>query len=262
MNIGTQIFSDNRIGNIGNKQIDKIKKEAQQVDCSCFSAIWHWISWRQIRPIRCNIILINQTMLKSQLKKFWQMSGISEVDSGSFTVAADLLRQTRAVVGFNIKQLEADLGVSLLTRQRAAWCWLRQGNASTISDKSCYKTQKLHKRMCAVAIKGWRHITDYDKVWIRHNASSRHANLMAEKCDITIRLGQIADSGYRAALIENFDIIPFVPPDYLQNCQFNEPVLLDDLRSLAWIAHSRLDTPLIWHVETPHNTTEVIDVHH
>lgn len=48
------------------------------------------------------------------------MSGISEVDSGSFTVAADLLRQTRAVVGFNIKQLEADLGVSLLTRQRAA----------------------------------------------------------------------------------------------------------------------------------------------
>lgn len=85
---------------------------------------------------------------------------------------------------------------------------------------------------------------------------------MAEKCDITICLGQIADSGYRAALIENFDIIPFVPLDYLQNCQFNQPVLLDDLRSLAWIAHSRLDTPLIWHVETPHNTTEVIDVHH
>lgn len=38
------------------------------------------------------------------------------VEAGSLTAAADLLGQTRAVVSFNIKRLEAELGVTLLTR--------------------------------------------------------------------------------------------------------------------------------------------------
>ena len=38
------------------------------------------------------------------------------VEAGSLTAAADLLGQTRAVVSFNLKRLEAELGVTLLTR--------------------------------------------------------------------------------------------------------------------------------------------------
>ena len=38
------------------------------------------------------------------------------VEAGSLTAAADLLGQTRAVVSFTIKRLEAELGVTLLTR--------------------------------------------------------------------------------------------------------------------------------------------------
>lgn len=41
---------------------------------------------------------------------------IAVVESGSFTAAAATLRQTKAVVSFNIRQLEAELGVSLLLR--------------------------------------------------------------------------------------------------------------------------------------------------
>lgn len=38
------------------------------------------------------------------------------VDCGSLSAAADTLGQTRAVVSFNLKRLEAELGVSLLSR--------------------------------------------------------------------------------------------------------------------------------------------------
>ena len=38
------------------------------------------------------------------------------VEAGSLTAAADLLGQTRAVVSFNLKRLEEELGVTLLTR--------------------------------------------------------------------------------------------------------------------------------------------------
>ncbi|PTN51100.1 LysR family transcriptional regulator, partial [Achromobacter xylosoxidans] len=37
-------------------------------------------------------------------------------EAGSFTAAADALGTTKAVVSFNIKQLEQELGVALLTR--------------------------------------------------------------------------------------------------------------------------------------------------
>ena len=41
---------------------------------------------------------------------------VAVVDSGSFTAAATALGQTKAVVSFNIRQLESELGVTLLLR--------------------------------------------------------------------------------------------------------------------------------------------------
>lgn len=41
---------------------------------------------------------------------------VAVVDAGSFTAAAVALGQTKAVVSFNVKQLEGELGVSLLVR--------------------------------------------------------------------------------------------------------------------------------------------------
>ncbi|MBN3821761.1 LysR family transcriptional regulator, partial [Paraburkholderia sp. Se-20369] len=38
------------------------------------------------------------------------------VEAGSFTAAAAALNQARAAVSFNVKQLETELGVTLLTR--------------------------------------------------------------------------------------------------------------------------------------------------
>lgn len=41
---------------------------------------------------------------------------IAVVDAGSFTTAAAALGQTKAVVSFNVRQLENELGVTLLLR--------------------------------------------------------------------------------------------------------------------------------------------------
>lgn len=41
---------------------------------------------------------------------------VAVVAAGSFTAAANTLGLTKAVVSFNIKQLENELGVALLTR--------------------------------------------------------------------------------------------------------------------------------------------------
>ena len=41
---------------------------------------------------------------------------IAVVDAGSFTLAAAALGQTKAVVIFNVRQLENELGVTLLLR--------------------------------------------------------------------------------------------------------------------------------------------------
>ncbi len=43
---------------------------------------------------------------------------IAVVDAGSFTLAAAALGQTKAVVSFNVRQLENELGVTLLLRSR------------------------------------------------------------------------------------------------------------------------------------------------
>ncbi|MFA1646906.1 MAG: LysR family transcriptional regulator, partial [Enterobacteriaceae bacterium] len=41
---------------------------------------------------------------------------VAVVESGSFTAAADVMGLTKAVLSFNIRQLEDELGVTLLLR--------------------------------------------------------------------------------------------------------------------------------------------------
>jgi DNA-binding transcriptional LysR family regulator len=43
------------------------------------------------------------------------------VEAGSLTAAADRLGLSRAVVSFNLKRLEQELGVTLLLRSTATW---------------------------------------------------------------------------------------------------------------------------------------------
>lgn len=207
---------------------------------------------------------------------------VTVVDSGSFTAAAELLGQTRAVVSFNIKQLEADLGVSLLTRTTRRLMVTEAGQRFYTHGQKLLQDAALAEedaRSGHQGLNGLLRITTtpeygvykivpalaafsqlHPQLKIQHSASSHHANLVAERFDVAIRMGHIADSGYRAAPIEKYTIIPVASPDYLHNGGFSAPAGLDELKAMRWMAHSRLDAPLIWEIETPQKTRQLLDI--
>lgn len=90
---------------------------------------------------------------------------------------------------------------------------------------------------------------------IRHVAStatddliSATDDLISGRFDVAIRLGQLADSTHRAALLDRFAIVPVASPEWL----IDHPV--DSLSTLAqadWIVHNRLADSLRWQLTGP-----------
>ncbi|ANI31117.1 LysR family transcriptional regulator [Yersinia entomophaga] len=204
---------------------------------------------------------------------------VAVVNAGSFTAAADILGQTRAVVSFNIKQLEAELGVALLIRTT------RRLAVTEVGERFYQHCQRLLQdaefavedaRRGHGTLSGTLRITttpeygirtlvpimaafmrQHPHLTIQHACSSQHANLISERFDVAIRLGQLVDSSYRAALIETFPILPVASPMYLRSHKIS---CLEDLRQAQWVAHSRLATPLTWQVQGPDNGWQLLDV--
>ncbi len=155
---------------------------------------------------------------------------IAVVDAGSFTLAAAALGQTKAVVSFNVRQLENELGVTLLLRSTrrlrltdAGVLFYQRGvallNAAEnlqdevrashsglsgelrITTTPEYGAQVIIPALAAFARR-------HPALRVRHVSSSHHADLISERFDVAIRLGTLADSRYRATRIASFAILP------------------------------------------------------
>ena len=201
---------------------------------------------------------------------------VAVVAAGSFTAAAQTLGLTKAVVSFNIKQLEAELGVSLLTRttRRIAMTdagerfyqrclQLLQDAESVLEDVRrdhsglsgllrITTTPEYGARVVVPALAAFTAL--HPQLRIQHVSSSNHDDLISGRFDVAVRLGQLADSTHHAAPIDHFDILPVASPAYLQPYGGK----IEDLKQLGqarWIAHSRLETPLTWQVVTPTGET-------
>lgn len=198
---------------------------------------------------------------------------IAVVDAGSFTLAAAALGQTKAVVSFNVRQLENELGVTLLLRSTrrlrltdAGVLFYQRGvallNAAEnlqdevrashsglsgelrITTTPEYGAQVIIPALAAFARR-------HPALRVRHVSSSHHADLISERFDVAIRLGTLADSRYRATRIASFAILPVASPAWLAS----HPVqTLSDLAQAEWIIHERLPTPLRWQLRTDHQT--------
>ncbi|VEB54938.1 LysR family transcriptional regulator [Salmonella enterica subsp. enterica] len=88
-------------------------------------------------------------------------------------------------------------------------------------------------------------------------SSSHHADLIAERFDVAIRLGSLADSRYRAALISRFTILPVAAPQWLAR---NPVSSLESLAQAEWIIHERLPTPLRWTVTSNHGQHSRLEI--
>lgn len=205
---------------------------------------------------------------------------IAVVDSGSFTAAAAASGQTKAVVSFNIRQLEKELGVTLL---------LRSTRRLTLTDAGVLFYQKGVNLLNAAknlqdevrashsgGLGGELRITTtpefgeqvvipvlaqfsqrHSDLRIRHMSSSHHADLIAERFDVAIRLGSLADSRYRAALISRFTILPVAAPQWLARHPVSS---LESLAQAEWIIHERLPTPLRWTVTNNHGQHSLLEI--
>ena len=202
---------------------------------------------------------------------------VAVVEAGSFTRAAQTLGLTKAVVSFNIKQLEQELGVALLTRST------RKVAVTDTGERFYQRCQQLLQDAERVldevrgdhgGLRGLLRITTtpeygarvvvpaladfaalHPQLRIQHVASSQNDDLIAGRFDVAIRLGQLADSTHHARLIDQFDIYPVASPAYLSSLSDGGITTPEQLAGATWIAHSRLSSPLNWQVVKPDGDT-------
>ncbi|MDJ1656151.1 LysR family transcriptional regulator [Raoultella sp. Ech2A] len=190
---------------------------------------------------------------------------VAVVDCGSFTAAAVALAQTKAVVSFNVRQLESELGVTLLLRstrrltltdagtvfyQRGVGLLkaaenlqdeVRANHAGLSGELRITTTPEYGTRAIVPALAEFSQL--HPALRVRHVSSSHHADLISERFDVAIRLGTLADSRYRAALISRFAILPVAAPAWLAQ---HPLTTLEELAQAEWVIHERLQTPLRW----------------
>lgn len=192
---------------------------------------------------------------------------IAVADTGSFTAAAEAMGLTKAVVSFHIRQLEEELGVTLLLRttrrltlteagklfhQRSVMLLrdaerlqddVRANHAGLTGELRITTTPEYGSQVVVPLLAEFSQL--HPDLRVRHVSSSLHADLIAERFDVAIRLGTLADSRYHAALMTSFTILPVATPGWLANHPVDS---LEQLAEADWIIHERLTSPLRWQV--------------
>ena len=174
---------------------------------------------------------------------------------------------TKAVVSFHIRQLEEELGVTLLLRttrrltlteagklfhQRSVMLLrdaerlqddVRANHAGLTGELRITTTPEYGSQVVVPLLAEFSQL--HPDLRVRHVSSSLHADLIAERFDVAIRLGTLADSRYHAALMTSFTILPVATPCWLANHPVDS---LEQLADADWIIHERLTSPLRWQV--------------
>ncbi|WP_422419411.1 LysR substrate-binding domain-containing protein [Pseudomonas sp. GZD-222] len=190
------------------------------------------------------------------------------VQAGSFTGAAERLQQTRAAVSFNIKQLEAELGVTLLTRttrrialtdagerfyQRClqvveeARIAIDEARAEHGGLQGCLRiasTVEYGAKVLAPALQAF--CREHPDLSVRLETHSAQVDLVRERFDVAIRLGQPHDSGYRGVCLATYDVRLVLAPSLLAahgKSVINAP---QQLAGLVQLVHSRFEQNNRW----------------
>jgi DNA-binding transcriptional LysR family regulator len=164
------------------------------------------------------------------------------------------------VVSFNLKRLEEELGVTLLTRNTRQ---LALTDAGERFYRRCLRT--LDEARLAIEearsehaqLKGTLRITttvefalaqvvpalevfrqQQPQLNIHLSTSSTHADLISERFDMAIRLGRMHDSNLRAVQLSTFEIFAVAAPGLVE--RFAPVVTLATLESMPTLGHGRV----------------------
>lgn len=186
------------------------------------------------------------------------------VEAGSFSAAAERLGVSRAVVSYQIKQLEQRLGIRLLNRSTRRLSLTAAGrqyfdSCHRIADeaKTAHRLiQNLqdepvgHLSIACPVNLGIQWIVPivsefrqrYPSIELDLNLSESLVNLIEEGIDLAIRAGPLVDSELKSIKLATSSRRMCAAPSYLR--QRGRPQQLEQLADHEWIIYSRMSSQL------------------
>ncbi len=200
------------------------------------------------------------------------------VRAGSFTAAAERLGLTKAMVSQHLAKLERELGVTLLLRSTRRMALTEAGSAfladcERILADTAAAIERVGKSqetpsgtlrlttttdygtaVVAPALAGFMRL--HPQVRVDLSLDDQISDLIAERFDLSIRIGWLRDSGMRALRLAGFRELAVASPAYL--AEHGTPRTPAELAGHDWIAVSLLATPLRWTFTNPDGTRRTV----
>ncbi|MFN3731382.1 LysR family transcriptional regulator [Comamonas testosteroni] len=194
---------------------------------------------------------------------------LAVVELGSYTKAADYLNISKAMASLHVKALEEALSITLLVRSTRSVALTESGqqfydefkqifgHIEAAFDNAQHGSRRLRGqlRISTTAEFGERYVLPlipqfvqrYPGIAISHDANSSLSDLVAEKLDLVVRLGSLADSSLKSRKLADYEIWLVASPQLTGMQAVQQP---QDLADLPWIANSNLDSPTHWVLES------------
>ena len=191
---------------------------------------------------------------------------VTLVRAGSFTAAAQQLGSTKAMVSQHLAKLEEELGVQLVVRSTRRMSLTDAGErfhedcARVLADAEaaiaqlgeCRDTPMGSLRVAAAGDHGPSIVAPaladfaarFPQVKVELVTSDSVVDLIAERFDLSIRIGWLRDSSLRAAKLASFRQCLVASPAYI--AKHGAPRIPEDLAAHAWIALTVLSSPTRW----------------
>jgi len=203
------------------------------------------------------------------------------VEAGSFTAAAQSLGMTKSRVSQQLAALEAELGVTLVLRTTRRMALTSAGEQfhddslrlledarAAIARVSAARSQPAGllrvtaagdygPAVIAPALASFRRA--FPKIEVDLVVTDRIADPIAERFDLSIRIGWLRDSGLRATRLAAFRQCLVAAPAYLS--ERGTPTHPRDLAAHDWIALSALRSPLHWTFTSPRGVRTAVRLH-
>ncbi|MDR6948088.1 DNA-binding transcriptional LysR family regulator [Pseudomonas sp. 2957] len=206
---------------------------------------------------------MTQGALHTHLNRVQTFLAIAEL--GSFTKAASHLNLSRAMVSLHIKALEAALSTSLLLRNSRAVTLTEAGQSfynefktivadiDTAFDRVLHRTNRVSGtlRISSTSEYGERFILPliplfaerYPDIRLCYDFNSSLNDLLADRLDLVVRLGNLADSAFKSRKLADYEIVLVATEGFLLRYPVKTP---QDLNAVPWIANSNLLAPTQW----------------
>lgn len=190
---------------------------------------------------------------------------LAVVDFGSYTRAAQYLGISKAMASLHIKALEQALASTLLIRTTRQVTLTETGqalydefkgivaNIDTAFDNVLHGRDRVSGKLRISSTAEYAETfvlpilplftARYPEVRLSYHFNSSLNDLVAEKLDLVIRLGHLADSGFKGRQLADYAIVLVASPALLKDRQVTQP---EELDAWPWIGNSNLGGPPGW----------------